>query len=107
MSSPQLRDFSLDAAGLCRSESHSAPFVSVMETADLRDSYDPSKFWRLHRPRYRRVLTQREVRSRFVIIRHERLHTPVQRGFVENDHVVQTLTPDRSDHALNVGSLPG
>jgi len=35
-----------------------------METADLRDSHDPSKFWRLHSPRF---LTQGEVRSRFVI----------------------------------------
>ena len=35
-----------------------APFVPVMETADLRDRYDPSKLWRLHSPRFRRVLTQ-------------------------------------------------
>ena len=35
-----------------------APFVPVMETADLWDSYDPSKLWRLHSPRFRRVLTQ-------------------------------------------------
>ena len=35
-----------------------APFVPVMETADLGDSYDPSKLWRLHSPRFRRVLTQ-------------------------------------------------
>ena len=32
---------------------------------------------------------------------------PVQQGFVENDHVIQTFTPDRSDHALNLASLPG
>src|SRR5207302_3789606 len=37
-----------------------APFVSVMETADLRESYDPSKLWRLHSPRFRRVLAQCE-----------------------------------------------
>jgi hypothetical protein len=35
-----------------------APFVPVMETADLRDCYDPSKLWRLDSPRFRRVLTQ-------------------------------------------------
>ena len=27
-------------------------------TADLRDSDDPSEFWRLYSPRFRRVLTQ-------------------------------------------------
>jgi hypothetical protein len=35
-----------------------ASFVPVVETADLRDSYDSSKLWRLHSPRFRRVLTQ-------------------------------------------------
>ena len=29
-----------------------------METADLREGYDPSKLWRLHSPRFRRVLAQ-------------------------------------------------
>ena len=37
-----------------------APFVPVMETADLRESYHASKFWRLHSPRFRRVLAQCE-----------------------------------------------
>src|SRR5437660_12626801 len=41
-----------------RERSASIAFCRVMETADLRDSYDPTKFWRLHSPRFRRVLTQ-------------------------------------------------
>jgi len=43
---------------LAREVSGCAPFISVMETADLRDSYNPSKLWWLHSPRFRRVLTQ-------------------------------------------------
>src|SRR5258708_11650 len=35
-----------------------APLVPVMKTADLRDSDDPSEFWRLHSPCFRRVLAQ-------------------------------------------------
>ena len=83
-----------------------ASFVSVMETPNLWNGYYRSEFWRLHGPRFRRVLTERQMCSRFVIVRHERPHMPVQRGFVDDDHVVQTFAPNRSDQAFNVGSLP-
>src|SRR6266513_161873 len=56
-----------------------ASLVSMMETADLLNRDDPSEFWRLHRLRFRRVLTQREVCSGSMIIRHERPHVPMQR----------------------------
>jgi hypothetical protein len=75
-----------------------ASFVSVMETADLWNRYDSSELWRLDCPRFRRVLTQREVCSGFVIVRHKRPHMPMQRGFVEDNQVIQTLPPNRSDH---------
>ena len=48
-----------------------AALVAVMEAAHLRDSYNTSEFWRLRRPRLRRVLFQREMCSRRVIICHE------------------------------------
>ena len=77
-----------------------------METADLWNRDDPSAFWRLHCPRFRRVLTQREVCSGFMIVRHERPDAPMQRGFVEDYDVVQALAPNRSDHTLHVCPLP-
>ena len=30
-----------------------------------------------------------------------------QRVFIEHDHVVEALTPNRTNHALDIGSLPG
>src|SRR2546429_5841642 len=41
-----------------RERSASIAFCRVMETADLRDSYDPTKFWRLHSPRLDRKSTR-------------------------------------------------
>ena len=49
----------------------------------------------------------REARPGFMTIRHERLHTPIQRGLVEDDRVVETLAPDRADDALCAGAPPG
>jgi hypothetical protein len=95
------------ATGGSPSFSGGASFVSVMETADLWNRYDSSELWRLDCPRFRRVLTQREVCSGFVIVRHKRPHMPMQRGFVEDNQVIQTLAPNRSDHALDVRALPG
>ena len=48
-----------------------APLVSMVKTADLRYRNDPSEFPWLHRPRFRRVLAQREVRPGLVIIHEE------------------------------------
>src|SRR4051794_18351777 len=77
-----------------------------MQSADLRDSHDLPLFRQLHLPRLRRVLRQRQMRPRFVIIRDERFQMIVQVGFVENDQMVEALTADRTDQALHVGSLP-
>lgn len=41
-----------------------------------------------------------------MVVSQERLDVTVQRRLVEHDHVVQALTPNRSDDAFHVGSLP-
>src|ERR1039457_4683142 len=79
----------------------------MMQTADERQGAPLPKLRRLHRPTRRRVLFQRQVRSRLVIILHIRLHVSAQRLLVENDDVVDALSPNRTDHALDVGPLPG
>ena len=43
------------------------PLVAVVETADLRNRHNSSEFGRLHYPRFRRVLRQREMRSGAVL----------------------------------------
>ena len=54
-----------------------APLVSVVKTAYLRYRNDGSELQRLHGPWLRYVLSEREVRPGFVIIRQEQLHMPV------------------------------
>src|SRR6266481_821354 len=47
------------------------------------------------------------MRSRSVIVIHIRTKDTTQRRFVEHEHMVQALAPDRTNHALEVGPLPG
>ena len=83
-----------------------APLVPVMKPANLRYRDNGSAFRRLHGPRFRRVLDQRQVRPGLVIIRAEGFHVPVQRGLVENDHVIEAFSPDRADDALHEAHVP-
>ena len=73
----------------------------MVKTANLRYGNDGSEFRRVHGPRFRRVLSQREVHPGFVIVRQERLHVPIQRGLVEDNHVVQTLPAESADQAFD------
>ena len=74
------------------------PLVAVMQPAHLRDRNDPARVSRLHPAGFRRVLFQRKVGSGFVIIRQKRLHIPVQRSFVEDDHVIEAFAVKRSSY---------
>ena len=74
----------------------------MMEAAHLLDSHDSSVFRWLYRTRLRRVLGERKMRSGFVIVRREQLDLPVESRFVEDNHVIEALTPDSADHALDV-----
>jgi hypothetical protein len=47
------------------------PLVAVVKTANLRNRNDGAEFRWVHGPRFRRVLGQRKVRPRFVIIGQE------------------------------------
>ena len=46
------------------------------------------------------------MRSGFVIVRREQLDLLVECRFVEDDHMIEALTPDGAYHALDVSSLP-
>jgi len=42
-----------------------------------------------------------------VIVVKIRTKSAAERDFVEHDHMVQALAPDRTNHPLDIGSLPG
>ena len=83
-----------------------APLVPVVKSANLRYRDHGSQFRRLHRPWFRRVFGQGEVRPGLVIIPQERLDVLVQGRLAEDNHMIQALTPNSANHPFHVGSLP-
>ena len=77
-------------------------FVTMMEPAHLWDRDDPTGFWCLDGAWLGRVLLQAQVRATPMIIVHEFSEVAIQAGFTEHDHVIQTLTANRTDHPLDV-----
>ena len=58
-------------------------------------------------PRAGRILPQRNMGSRLIVVRRIfRKNAPKVLG-VEHNHMVQALAPDRPDQALNMPVLPG
>ena len=53
-----------------------------------------------------RVATERKMSAGFVAVREIARQNLRQVGFVEHDHVIQTLAPDQANQSLNVGALP-
>ena len=69
-----------------------------MDRPDLRQ---------LNGPRLRTVLFQSEVGPALVVVAQVLPeHTP-QMPLVEDDHMVETFSPDRPDHPLDIWVLPG
>ena len=66
-----------------------------MESADFGARHDPTDANRMDGARLGRVLGQREMRSRAVVIRDVRAKDPPEMPLVEDDDVVETLAPDR------------
>jgi hypothetical protein len=61
---------------------------------------------RLYLPRFRRILVQRQVRARLVIIRKISGKHSSQTGLVENDHMIQAFPPNGANQPLDISSLP-
>jgi hypothetical protein len=81
-------------------------FVAMVQSANLRDFHDPTHRRRLNRSTDWCVLGQRQVSpGSFVVVEVEPEVAP-QTGFIQNDHMIQTLAVDRPDQALDVGILP-
>jgi hypothetical protein len=68
-------------------------FVAVVESADLWQPHDGSHSWRLNGSWLGRVLPQRQMCSRSMIVIQVGSQHATERGFMEHDHMVQTLPP--------------
>ena len=80
--------------------------MPVVQPADLGNGDAAALARRLDLTWYRRVPFQREMRARFVVVRKVRPQKPNQMTFVEDDHVIQALSANRTDQAFHVRTLP-
>ena len=81
--------------------------VAMVQPANLWERDDATCFRSLHRPWFRSVLVQSEMRAALVIIVHEATEVVTETVFTGDDHVIEAFTADGADHALDVGALPG
>jgi hypothetical protein len=91
--------------GSTTSSSGGATFVTVMQTAYLRERHDLACAGRLDRSGVRRVLTEREVRACAVVVGEVRLEDRMQVGLAEDDDVVKAVAANGAHEALHEGIL--
>ena len=77
-----------------------------MQAAEDRLACDGANFWSLNRPRFRRVLLKPKMCPRFMIIGQVLIQYPPKMVLTQNDHMVETLPPDRPDDPFTVSVLP-
>src|ERR1700686_3017573 len=80
------------------------PNVLMMKSA--QDSVRTYHAGSLYRPRNRRIFVQRSMRSDAVVIIGVRFQNSAQMLLAEDNEVIQTLTPDRSDQPFGKAILP-
>ena len=78
----------------------------MVEPADFGPRHDPSGADRIDGASLGRVLAEREVRSRVLVVRDVGSQHPPEMSLIEDDDVVQTLATDGPDDAFDVGILP-
>jgi hypothetical protein len=78
-----------------------ATFVVVMEAADVWDLNDRAAGWRLCSPRDGGILGQGEVRPPLVIIGQEASEGASKGPLIPHDDMIETLSPQGADQALD------
>ena len=76
--------------------------VALVEPADLRTCDDAPGRWRHHRARSGRVFTKREMCARAHVVDGVVRQDSMEPCHAEDDHVIETLTPNGTDSTLAV-----
>jgi hypothetical protein len=79
--------------------------MAVMQARQNRRSNNRSLS--LDRSTERRILVQRQMRSRLIVITGMRGQDPMQMPRSENDNVIQAIAPECSDQTFHIRVLPG
>jgi len=74
----------------------------VVESANLRELNDPAELRTLRLSGLRRILVERKMRARSVVVAEVAAQNSPQMAFVENDHMVEAFAPDGTDDAFDI-----
>ena len=77
-----------------------------MKSSDLRKRNYLSAVGRLDGPSVGRILPERQVRARPVVVGEVGTKDLSEMALVENNDVVQTISPDRADYPFDERILP-
>ncbi len=77
-----------------------------MKSSDLRKRNYLTAVGRLDGPSVRRILPERQVRARPVVVGEVGTKDLSEMALVENNDVVQTISPDRADYPFDERILP-
>ena len=86
--------------------SRSSTLVAMVEPADLGQFDDLAHARRLDRPWLGRILAQREMRARLVIVRKVSFQNSMEMALAEDDHVVETFSTYGAHQAFGIRILP-
>ena len=78
----------------------------MMQATDFGNRHDRAHRRPLDGPDVRRILVEREVSSRAVIVREVAGQDAAEVPLAEHEDMVQTLAPDRTDEPFHEGVLP-
>src|SRR5213592_4951154 len=79
----------------------------MVEATDFANRDDLAEFRPLNWAAVGRILVEREVSTRPVVVREVASQGAAQVPFAEDEDVIQTLAPNRADEPLREGILPG
>ena len=78
----------------------------MVEATDFANRDNPAEFRLLNWPAVGRILVERQVSARPVVVREVASQGTAQVLFAEHKDMIQTLAPDGADEALREGVLP-
>jgi hypothetical protein len=81
--------------------------VAMVQAADFAELHDVPRRWQLDWPGIRRILVEREVSARLMVVAEVAGQDATEVSLAEDEHVVQALAPDRADEPFREGILPG
>src|SRR5881397_166308 len=79
----------------------------MVEATDFANRDDLAEFRPLNWAAVGRILVEREVSTRPVVVREVASQGAAQVPFAKDEDVIQTLAPDGADEPLREGILPG